>query len=58
MDPEIERSQTRDLSMATEDHYRQKAECYRSSEEYNKMINLYPILQTSIKDCKNETLVA
>ncbi len=46
------------LEMETEDHYRKKASFYRTSPEYGKMINLYPILQTSIKDCKGEGLVA
>ena len=46
------------LEMETEDHYRKKAHVYRSSPEYGKMISLYPILETSIKDCKGENLVA
>ncbi len=46
------------LEMETEDHYRQKANIYRTSPEYGKMISLYPILKTSIKDCKDENLVA
>ena len=43
--------------METEDHYRKKANVYRTSPEYGKMISLYPILKTSIKDCKGENLV-
>ena len=46
------------LKMETEDHYRKKANFYRTSPEYGRMISLYPILQTSIKDCKDENLVA
>ena len=46
------------LEMETEDHYRKKANFYRTSPEYGKMISLYPILETSIKDCKDENLVA
>ena len=46
------------LEMETEDHYRKKANFYRTSPEYGKMISLYPILETSIQDCKGETLVA
>ena len=46
------------LEMETEDHYRKRANSYRSSAEYGKMISLYPILETSIKDCKGEILVA
>ena len=46
------------LEMETEDHYRKKANFYRTSTQYGKMISLYPILETSIKDCKDENLVA
>ena len=46
------------LEMETEDHYRKKANFYRTSPEYGKMVSLYPILETSIKDCKDENLVA
>ncbi len=51
-------SRTNSLEMQTEDHYRKKAKCYRTSPEYGKMISLYPILETSIEDCKGENLVA
>tara|TARA_Y100001968_G_scaffold314811_1_gene340639 strand:- start:2215 stop:2349 length:135 start_codon:yes stop_codon:yes gene_type:complete len=44
--------------METEDHYRKKASFYRTSPEYGKMISLYPILETSIENCKGEKLVA
>ena len=46
------------LEMETEDHYRKKADVYRTSPEYGKMISLYPILEMSIEDCKGESLVA
>ena len=46
------------LEMETEDHYRKKASFYRTSAEYGKMISLYPILETSIENCKGENLVA
>ena len=48
---------TNRLEMETEDHYRKKANFYRTSAEYGKMISLYPVLETSIKDCKGESLV-
>ena len=51
-------NQLNNLEMETEDHYRKKANVYRTSPEYGKMISLYPILETSIKDCQDETLVA
>ena len=46
------------LAMETEDHYRKRANSYRTSAEYGKMVSLYPILETSIQDCKDENLVA
>ncbi len=46
------------LEMETEDHYRQKANSYRTSAAYCKMISLYPILESSIRECKGENLVA
>ena len=51
-------NQVNSLEMETEAHYRKKANFYRTSPEYGKMISLYPILETSIKDCKGENLVA
>ena len=51
-------NQINSLEMETEDHYRKKANFYRRSPEYGKMISLYPILGTSIKDCEDENLVA
>ncbi len=46
------------LEMETEDNYRKKENFYRTSPEYGKMISLYPILESSIKECKGENLVA
>ena len=46
------------LEMETEDQYRKKANSYRTSPEYGRMISLYPILETSINACKGEILVA
>ena len=46
------------LEMKTEDHYREKANSYRTSPQYGKMISLYPVLESTIKECKGENLVA
>ena len=54
----MEFNQVNSQGMETEDQYRKKATFYRTSAEYGKMISLYPILETSIKDCKGENLVA
>ena len=48
----------KNLEMETEDHYKQKAAWYRSTPEYGKMISLYPVLESTIKDCQGEHLVA
>ena len=50
----MEWKQINSLEMETEDHYRKRANSYRTSPEYGKMISLYPILETSIKDCKGD----
>ena len=49
--------QIKNLKMQTEDHYRKKANFYKTSPEYGEMVSRYPILKTSIKDCKGENLV-
>ena len=54
----MELQRTNNPEMENEDHYREKANSYRTSAEYGKMISLYPILKLSIKDCKGESLVA
>jgi len=43
--------------MKSEGHYKKAAESYRRSEQYINMINLYPILQNTLIDCKNENLI-
>ena len=45
------------LSMKSEGHYKKAAESYRRSEQYINMINLYPILQNTLIDCKDENLI-
>ena len=45
------------LEMKSEVHYKKAAKSYRKSLQYTKMINLYPILQDTIIDCKDENLV-
>tara|TARA_B100000700_G_C14282141_1_gene506485 strand:- start:284 stop:460 length:177 start_codon:yes stop_codon:yes gene_type:complete len=49
--------ESKSLEMATDDHYKQIAKGYRGSKEYGKMVNLYPILESSINECKNEKLI-
>ncbi len=45
------------MRMNTEEHYRSQAAFYRCSAEYVEMKKLYPIIQTSIEECKDEPLV-
>ena len=45
------------LEMKSEGHYKKAAKSYRKSEQYINMLNLYPILQNTLTDCKNENLV-
>ena len=45
------------LEMKSEGHYKKAAKTYRKSEQYINMLNLYPILQNTLIDCKNENLV-
>ena len=45
------------LEMKSEGHYKNAAKSYRKSEQYINMINLYPILQNTLIDCKDENLV-
>ena len=58
MDSQSKKSAGLNLDMESLENYRALAKTYRNSDEYSKMIDLYPTLQTSIKDCKNERLVA
>ncbi len=45
------------LEMKSEVHYKKAAKNYRKSDQYINMINLYPILQTTLNECKGENLV-
>ena len=45
------------LIMKSEVHYKQAAEIYRKSKQYTNMIGLYPILQSTLMECKGENLV-
>ena len=45
------------LEMKSEGHYKKAAKSYRKSKQYINMINIYPILQTTLIDCENENLV-
>ena len=45
------------LAMKSEGHYKKAAKTYRKSEQYINMLNLYPILQTTLIECKDENLV-
>ena len=50
-------SQKVSLEMKSEVDYKKAAENYRKSSQYINMINLYPILESSLIDCKDENLV-
>ena len=45
------------LEMKSEVHYKKVAKSYRKSQQYIKMINLYPTLQNTLIDCKDENLI-
>ena len=45
------------LEMKSDGHYKKAAKSYRKSEQYINMINLYPILQTTLIDVEDENLV-
>ena len=45
------------LEMKSEIHYKKAADDYRKSKQYINMIDLYPILQNSLLDCKDENLI-
>ena len=45
------------LEMKSEGHYKKAAKSYRESPQYIKMINLYPTLQNTLIDCKDENLI-
>ena len=46
------------LTMKSESHYKKAADNYRRSDQYIRMINLYPILENTLIDCKNENLIS
>ena len=45
------------LEMKSEVHYKNVAISYRKSQQYIKMINLYPTLQNTLIECKDENLI-
>ena len=45
------------LEMKSEGHYKKAAKTYRKSKQYINMINLYPILENTLIQCKDENLV-
>ena len=45
------------LEMKSQGHYKKAAKSYRKSVQYINMINLYPILQSTLIDCRYENLV-
>ena len=45
------------LEMKSEGHYKEAAKSYKKSEQYIKMINLYPTLQNTLIDCEDENLI-
>ena len=45
------------LEMKSEVHYKKAARSYRKSQQYIQMINLYPTLQHTLIDCKDENLI-
>ena len=52
-----ESSRKNSLEMKSEVHYKKAAKSYRESEQYIRMINLYPTLQNTLIDCENENLI-
>ena len=45
------------LEMKSEVHYKKAAKSYRKSKQYINMINLYPTLQSTLIECKDENLI-
>ena len=45
------------LQMKSQWHYKKAAKSYRKSDQYINMINLYPILRSTLIDCEDENLV-
>jgi len=45
------------LEMKSEFHYKKAAKSYRKSKQYINMISLYPTLQNTLIECKDENLI-
>ena len=45
------------LDKKSKGHYKKAAKSYRKSDQYINMINLYPILQSTLIDCEDENLI-
>ena len=45
------------LEMKSEVHYKKAAKSYRKSKQYINMIKLYPTLQNTLIECKDENLI-
>ena len=45
------------LEMKSEVPYKKAAKSYRKSQQYIKMLNLYPTLQNTLIECKDENLI-
>ena len=45
------------LEMKSEVNYQNAAKLYKKSQQYIKMIYLYPTLQNTLIDCKDENLI-
>ena len=45
------------IEMKSEVHYKKAAKSYRKSKQYINMINLYPTLQNTLIECKDENLI-
>jgi len=45
------------LEMKSEVHYKKAAKSYRKSQQYIEMINLYPTLQHTLIECRDENLI-
>ena len=58
MDNNLHKDSVFDLEMANEAFYKNQADSYRNSEEYSRMVSQYPVLKTTIGECKNERFVA
>ena len=45
------------LEMKSEVHYKKAARSYRKSQQYIRMISLYPTLQNTLIECEDENLI-